>query len=518
MSLGALTVVSCGRPESPMRARTVFYASGADLQSINPLLAVHPLAKAVQKHVLLMTLASYDSLLRPSPQLASWEWNRSRTVLTLRLRDDIVWGDGVPTTAGDVVWTLEAARAPEVAYSRARDLAAVEAVEAAGSHEVRVRFSRPQPTFPDVLTDLAILPAHLFEGVDLSEVRNAPFNLRPIGNGRFEFVEYLPNQRWVFRRRESFPGDLGRPSIERFVVTVVDEPSTKLAALTSGELDFAGISPAHAEFVRADSRLEVVDFPVLFVYAVVWNLRRDPFDELNVRTALTMAIDRKLIVDAYLFGFGTLADGPVPPEHPWYEPVQRVPYDPERARRMLKDAGWLVDDDGIREKDGRTLSFELMTVGSGDAALEQMIQAQLREIGVRVRIRQLEMSAFLATAQAPERDYDAVVIGLPGDLALGYVGALFASERAGPLAYAGYRSARFDEAVERAARAGTEAELRDAWREAQRILAEDHPVTWLYHARGLHGVNRRVRHPPTDLRGELARIAEWRIVEEGHYR
>ncbi|MFQ6044773.1 MAG: ABC transporter substrate-binding protein [Gemmatimonadales bacterium] len=506
--------MSCGRPESEARDRAVFYASGADLQSINPLLTVHPLAKAVQKHVLFVTLASYDSALRPVPRLASWEWDRSRTVLTLRLRDDLTWGDGVPTTARDVVWTLEAARAPEVAYPRARNLGGVETVEALDAYVARVRFRRPQPTFPDVLTDLAILPAHLFEGLELREIRTAPFNRRPIGTGPFEFVEYRPNQRWVFRRRESFPARLGRPSIERFVVAVVHEPSTKLAALTSGELDFAGISPAHAEFVRADPTLDVVDFPSLFVYAVVWNHRRSPFDERGVRTALTMAIDRQLIVDAYLFGFGTPADGPVPPEHPWYEPVERVPYDPDAARLMLGSAGWRLGADGVRERDGQALSFELMTVGSGDAALEQMIQAQLRQVGVSVRIRQLELSTFLATAQGPRRDFDAMVIGLPGDLSLGYVAALFAGDGAGPLAYAGYRSGPFDEAVERAARARTELELQEAWSEAQRILSRDHPVTWLYHARGLHGVNRRVRHPPTDLRGELARISEWRILRE----
>ena len=493
------------------RDAMVFYASGADLQSINPLVAVHPLAKAVQKHVLFVTLARYDRLLRPQPRLASWRWSEDRTVLTFTLRRDVEWHDGVPTTAADVVWTLDAARHPDAAYPRARDLAAVVAVSAIDSFTVRVRFDRPQPTFPDVLTDLAILPAHRFQGTDARDVRRGDFNRSPVGNGPFAFVEYSPNQRWVFERYERFPEALGRPGLRRFVIAVVDEPATKLAALTSGELDFAGISPAHAQFVERDERLRVTDFPVLLAYALVWNLRRAPFDDARVRRALTMALDRQLVVEAALYGFGTVADGPVPPEHPWHLTTPLTPHDPAAARRLLEQAGWQPGPDGVRARDGVRLAFDLLTVGSGEAALEQMLQSQLRDVGVEMTIRQLELATFLALAQSPERDFDALVTGIPGDLSLGWVAALFDGSDPGPLAYAGYQSVEFDAALNAVRTASSEAELRDAWFAAQRALLADHPTTWLYHARGLQGVNQRVLAEPPDLRGELAGIAGWRI-------
>lgn len=491
-----LLVLGCAPRSSPERAATVIYASGADLQSINPLLTVHPLAKAVQKHVLFLTLASYDSAFTPEPRLARWEWNARRTELTLHVRRDVRWHDEVPTTAEDVRWTLDMARRTAVGYPRGRDLAAVTAVEPVDSFTVRLRFTRPQPTFPDVLTDLAILPAHRFRGLPPESLRTAAFNRDPVGNGPFRFAEYRPNQRWVFARNTAFPADLGAPGFDRFVIQVVDEPATKLAALTSGELDFAGIAPAHAVFVREDPRLQVIDYPFLFVYGVFWNLRRPPFDDRDVRQALTMAIDRQQIVDAYLYGFGRVADGPVPPEHPLYAPVASVPYDPAAARRVLER---------------RHLALTLLTVGAGDAALEQMIQAQLRDVGVAVTIRQLELSTFLAIAQGDARDFDALVLGAPGDLALGYVTAMFGG-RGGPLAYSGYRSAAFDAAVDRAERATTAAELRGAWDDAQHVLAHDLPVTWLYHARGLQGANRRIEHAGPDLRGELSDLVRWRIA------
>jgi peptide/nickel transport system substrate-binding protein len=489
---------------------TVFYASGADLQSINPLVAIHPLAKAVQKHILFLTLARYDSAMRPIPRLAEWEWNEDRTVLTFSLRLDVRWHDGMPTSADDVRWTVEMARAPKVAYPRARDLEAVTEVTVVDSATVRMRFRHTQPTFPDVFTDLAILPAHRFRDASPSEIRRAEFNRHPVGNGPFRFVEYRPNERWVFRRDDGFPTALGRPAIERLVIVVVDEPTTKLAALTSGELDFAGIAPAHAAFVRDDPALRVIDYPVPFVAALVWNLRRPPFDDPVVRRAMTLALDRHLIVDAYLYGYGRVADGPVPPEHPWYDPVAILPHDPPGAEELLERMGWRVGAEGVRERAGQKLRFDLMTVGSGDNALEQMIQAQLGAIGVEVRIRQRELTTFLAVAQGSDRDFDALVTLIPGDLSLGHVGALFGSAPPGPLAYAGYRNPQFDAALERASRATTSRVLRDAWRDAQRILAADHPTTWLYHARGLQGAAARIADVEVDLRGELASVARWR--------
>src|SRR3954470_4262168 len=110
LSVLALALVACGS-SADRRGATVLFASGADLQSINPLLTVHPLARQVQRYVLLTTLARYDSSLTPVPYLArSWDWSADRRSLTFHLQTAVRWHDGVPTTAGDVAWTLNAAR------------------------------------------------------------------------------------------------------------------------------------------------------------------------------------------------------------------------------------------------------------------------------------------------------------------------------------------------------------------------------------------------------------------------
>jgi len=506
LAAGLLVAMMLTCVPAPRRdPHTVLFASGADLQSINPLVAVHPLAKQVQKHVLFRTIAKYDAELAPRPDLATWSWSEDRTVLVLHLAEDVWWHDGPRTTARDVVWTLQSARDPRTSYPRSGDLAAVRSVSMIDSFTVELRFGRSQPIFPDVLTDLAILPAHHFAGVPPDGIRRNAFNLSPVGNGPFEFVEYRPNQRWVFRRRDT---SASAHAVERFVIVVVDESTTKLAALTSGELDFAGINPAHASFVRRDPALDVVDYPVQFAVALIWNLRRDLFRDVAIRRALTHAINRQQLVDAYLYGFGSVADGPVSPDHRWYAPADPIPFDPPQAESILDSLGWRRGRDGWRQRDGVSLEFELLAVSSGENALEQMVQAQLADVGVKMRIRRLELSSFLATAQGPERGYDALSIGISGDLSLGHVAAMYGGQ-GGPLAYPGYDSPPFDAALRDTREATTADGVAFAWREAQRILSRDLPTTWLYHARGVQGVNRRIQEIDMDLRGELVNVERW---------
>jgi peptide/nickel transport system substrate-binding protein len=464
----AVSLPAC-QPDATRRGATVLFASGADLQSINPLLTQHPLARQVQRYVLLTTLARYDSALVPEPYLArDWTWSGDRRQLTFSLQRGVRWHDGVPTTARDVQWTLTRARHPATGYPRLVDLRPLEAVAAPDDSTVVLRFDRPQERFPDVLTDLAILPAHLLDTVPAARFRQAAWNERPVGNGPFRFVAHEPNRRWVFAADSGFPRALGGPPrLDRLIVVVVDEPTTKLAALTSGELDFAGIQPAHASFVRDDPALEVRSFPLFLTYGIVLNTQRPPFDQVATRRAVSAAIDRREIVQGYLYGFGSPATGPVPPGVPGYLPVAET--SPVRAI-------------GATDVPRR---FELLTVGSGEAALEQMVQARLATAGFEVRIRQLELSAFLARVYGPERDFDAAVLGVAGDIGLGYLTSL--AETAGLVPPA-------DPA------------------EAQRFFADSVPVAFLYHAGGLQGANRRVKGVEMDLRGELPSVQHWWVV------
>lgn len=504
-----LALAACGPPDRPLDV--LVYASGTDLESANPLVTVHPLSRQIQRFALLVTLARYDSALTPQPYAARrWEWSPDHRALTFHLVPSLQWHDGRPTTARDVAFTLLAAKDPATGFPRAADLAPIDTVLAPDDSTAVVRFLSPPAAFPSIFCELAIVPEHLLGGVPRAEMKRAAYNSAPVGNGPFRFVERRPGQLWRYARNENFPAELGGPPrLAGVVVAVVDEATTKFAGLASGDLDVAGISPTMAGLARRDPSLRVVDYPVLFTTGIVFNVHRPPFDDARVRRAVHLSIDRKRIVEVALAGFGVPAGGPVPPESPlaWGQPVL---VSGTAADSLLDAAGWRRGKDGMRSRNGAPLVFELRTVGSSDNAIEQLIQSDLQARGMRMSIRQMEGGVFLTTARANPKTFDAIITGIPGDVSLAYLPAMFeGGQRGGSLDYAGYHTRQLDAAFTATRAARSEEERRAAWQVVQRQLADSLPVSWIYHSRGVQGVSARLSGVRMDLRGELPTLASW---------
>jgi peptide/nickel transport system substrate-binding protein len=226
---------------------------------------------------------------------------------------------------------------------------------------------------------------------------------------------------------------------------------------------------------------------------------------------VSRSIDRARIVDVALSGFARPAAGPVPPDSPlaWAPPADR---DTLAADSLLDAAGWYRGARGVRARGGRNLEVELLSVGSGDNVAEQLVQADLAARGITVRVRQTEMGSFLTAARAERKSFDMLLSGIPGDLSLSYVSALFASEqRGGTLDYTGFHDPALDRLLARASAAPLGEQRRFAWRDVQVALDSLAPATWLYHSRGLQGVSRRVHGAHMDLRGELVTLHDWAL-------
>jgi peptide/nickel transport system substrate-binding protein len=303
------------------------------------------------------------------------------------------------------------------------------------------------------------------------------------------------------------------------VVAVVDEAATKFAGLVGGELDVAGVSPTMARLVEADPTLRLLSPPVLFSTLLAFNTTRPPFDDSRVRRAVGLAVQRARLVDAAVAGFATPATGALPPGLPasaaMASPASGAWGSPGEADSLLDAAGWTRPAPGAtRTRRGVPLRLTLLTVGSGDMAVEQLLQADLAARGITLDIRVMELASFLATVRAADKQFDLALTGVPGDLALGHLSAMFDSAQSGgALDYTGYHAPALDSALA-LARSATPADAPAAWGHVDQLLREAMPVAWLYHARGVQGLSARLQHVEMDLRGELASVTRWVRREE----
>jgi peptide/nickel transport system substrate-binding protein len=511
--VSALALLSC-RPTS-REPGTVVIASGTDLESANPLVTVHPMARQVQRHMLFVTLVRLDSLLQPVPYFArSWTWDESRRTVTFTLDSALQWHDGTPTTAADVAFTLARAADSTLGSPRRGDLRAVEQVTTPDPYTVQLRFRAPQAQLPVVFGELPLVPKHLLDSVPVTRWRGHAFATAPLGNGPFRFHSRLPGRQWRFVRNETFPASMGGPpQLEQVVVAVVDEAATKFAGLVSGELDLAGVSPTMAHLVRDDPSLELMSPPVLFSTVLAFNTTRSPFSDVRVRRAVSLAVQRQRLVDAAVAGFATAASSALPPGLP-VSPPPTVSTNVARAAAeadvLFDAAGWTRRTPGApRTRNGQPLTLTLLTVGSGDMAVEQLLQADLAARGIALDIRVMELASFLATVRDTDKQFDLVLTGIPGDIAMGHLSALFDSQqRGGALDYSGFHTSALDNALA-AARNAEPVAARVAWGRVDSLLQHDMPVAWLYHARGVQGRSVRLENVVMDLRGELVSVTRW---------
>ena len=288
---------AAARDES-RRGGTLVIASPADLSVLNVFLASDQWTQEINRYLLYTPLLRYTPKLDYAPALAE-SWEATDTSAVFRLRRDLRWHDGRPTSAHDVVYTIETARNPEAAFPNASYFERWTSVEATDSYTVAVRFeAHPEPLAGLPFTP--IMPAHLLEGVAPGALRTAEYNQRPVGNGPFRFVSSAPGDRWIFEANPDHPDALGgRPYLDRVIWRVVPDNTAQTTALRTGEVDLV-LGPRAPELRQLDAEpgIHAIVKPSRLYAFIAWNGLRPPLDDARVRRALSLAVDRPEILTA----------------------------------------------------------------------------------------------------------------------------------------------------------------------------------------------------------------------------
>lgn len=344
------------------------------------------------------TLMQFDASGEPQPWLAeSIETNDDLTEWTITLVDGVTWHDGEPLTIADVEFTFN--YFVEKAAGRfARDLSGVESTSTDGDRTMTVTLGSPNPSFDLVaLADVPIIPQHIWESVENPEEHVFESGTN-VGSGPYQLVEYTEDQSYRFEAFENY--FRGAPAVDELVVVVFADDSGPLAAIRSGEIDviFERISPEQIELLDAQDPIDVAQGPEFTTQMINYDVTQAPFDDVAVRQAIDLAVDRQDIVDTVFLGAATVGSpGWVHPDKPVYNPAVVAETDVEAANALLDEAGYTdSNDDGIREIDGEPISFEMLTNSSDSLRLRisELVSEMLAQIGIEVVVASVETATW----------------------------------------------------------------------------------------------------------------------------
>ena len=466
-----------------------------DASNLIPLLASDSASHAVAGMVF-NGLVKYDKNMNVVGDLAeSWDITHNGLVITFHLRKGVKWHDAKPFTSADVLYTYQVTTDPKTPTAYAGDFLKIKKAEALDDYTFRVTYDKP---FAPALISWAsaILPKHLLAGKDITK---SPLTRHPIGTGPYKFKEWVAGQKIILVANDDYFE--GRPYIDGRVTRIIPDTATMFLELRAQNIDMMGLTPL--QYTRqTDNNLFKENFNkyryLSFAYTYLgYNLKNPLFTDKRVRQAISYAINKDEIVSGVLLGLGKPATGPY--KHGTWahnDKVKTYNYDPAKARELLSQAGLRdTNNDGVLEKDGKPFEFEILTNQGNETRQKcaEIIQRQLKEVGIIVKIRIVEWSAFV-TNFINKRRFDAVILGWTIPLDPDAYDVWHSSKTAAEeLNFVSYKNPEADDILEKGRSTFNQDERKKYYDRFQEILAEDQPYTFLYVPEDLIIISSRFR-------------------------
>lgn len=476
---------------SPVDGGTFVAASIGDATFLNPVLAADTASSDIDDLVY-NGLVKYDKNIQLIGDLAeSWTITDGGKAITFHLRKGVEWSDGQPFTSADVLFTYQVLVDSNTRTPFSSDYELVKTAEAPDPYTFRVTYKEP---FAPALQSwgMGILPKHIWEKQDINE---GPSNRHPIGTGPYKLKEWVPDEKIVLVANDKF--FRGRPHIDRYVYRIIPDMSVQFLELRQGTLGMMTPTPdqynGYPEFFVDYDKYHYPDFRYDYV---AFNLENPLFRDKRVRQAISLAVNRKAIIDGVYQGLAVPATGPFPPTSWAYnKDVLPTPYDPARAKRLLADAGWKDSDgDGIIDKDGKPFAFTLVT-NQGNKVRESMalvIQNSLAAIGIKMDVRVMEWSVFI-DKYVEKKQFDAVLLAwsLARDPDCYQI---WHSSQRGPKQYnfVGYVNPEVDKLLVEGRQTFDQAKRERIYHEIHRLIADDTPYVFLVVPESLVVVHKKI--------------------------
>lgn len=498
---------------------TLIDAMNGEPSGLIPMIAGESASSTIAANIF-NALLKYDKNLDLEGELAqSWTVSPDQRTITFRLKPGMQWADGQPLTSNDVLFTWKLVTDDHTRTPYGADYKLVVQAEAPDPLTFRVTYGQPYAPALDSWAGLQILPEHILKGQDIN---TTAFARHPIGSNYYQLAEWKDGERIVLTRNAR--ATQGQARIDKLVSRFIPDPASQFLELMADNIDTMSLSPIQYARIfpaRPDLTKKIGLYKELgnaFTY-LGFNLKHKPFDDKRVRQAINYAIDKQELIDGVLLGQGEPVSSPYKPGTRWSNPNLRpYPYDPAKARALLREAGYEDHDgDGILDRDGKPLAFEILTNQNKQREMSAvLIQRRLKEIGIAVNIRVLEWASFIGRF-IKTGEFDAVVLGWSLSLDPDQYSIWHSSQQApGQFNFIGYSNPEVDRLLEQG-RLELDTEKRmKIYHQFAKVLLDDSPVVYLYAGYGLSAIHKRVKGiaDPAPPAGIGYNSYEWYIPEQ----
>lgn len=438
------------------------------------------------------TLFEYDDKWTPKGHLAeSWSFSADNKIMTIKLRQGVKFHDGSELTADDVVFTFKTLMDKDYTGPRSTNVKNIADIKVgADKYQVIVEMKQPSAAIYSNLST-GILSKKAFEGVAVKDIPNHKVTMNPMGSGPYKFVEYVRGQYVTLERNDNwFMKDVqnqqgvATPLIKTYRAKIIPETATQQAALENGEVD------VHTPDASNMARLEK-DFKDKFNFFnyerngwgyMTLNVTRPHLDNKLVRQAMDMALDKAAVISSLMDGRAVIPNGPIPPVSWAFDAsIKARPFDVAGAKKLIEQAGYKLNAQGIAEKDGKPLKLTFYGT-SGSPLIEGIAliaQKNWKQIGIDLEVQLMDFNAMTENFMKPGK-FDVSFSGFSLSLDPDSGTALFHSTQVNAFNRGRFNNKKVDELLESGSKELDQNKRKAIYSEYQKIIVDEVPVIFVY--------------------------------------
>ena len=463
-------------------------ASMADAIYLNPVLASDSASSSINSYVF-NGLLKYDKDLNLVCDLAqSYEVLDNGLTILFKLKKNILWHDGKPFTVNDVKFTYEKLTDENTRTPFSSDYLMIKKFNVIDDYTFSVQYDEP---FAPILESwcIGIIPKHIFEKEDIN---NSKYNRQPIGTGQYKFNKWVTDQKIVLDANPDYYE--GKPYIKQHLFRIIPDQSVQFLELRNETIDEITLTPdqwgAYSVFFEKYNKY---DYPAFSFTFLGFNLEKDPYNNKLFRQAINYAIDKKDIIKGVLSDKAKEANGIFPPQSWAYKEIEPFEYNPNKALEILQQIGFSKNSQGQLDYKGKEFEITVIT-NQGNKSRElsaQIIQEQLKKIGLVVNIRILEWSTFI-NQYVNEKKFDALILGWSTAVDPDQFSLWHSSQRGkGQYNFMSYKNKEVDDLLVKARTTFNKDKRIEYYHKIQDIMREDPPCIFLYYPQNLIAVHKR---------------------------